>query len=187
MNSNITNNCQWNENVIVVDADFIDKVAFDLTVNFERMLMLDCVALDGGVREGKNNVQVIFIYDKSKKEFDNFSPSLIKEELDGKAFTDNLGEFIISAYPVEDMIDKADFIAETSQIICSQKEVKRAMIVADDNEAYDKVRLALRRIDDEGKRITLFAMQPMQGGNFRQEILGYSLMSALGIKGDEIR
>ncbi len=198
MNSNITNNSQWSENVIVADADFIDKVAFDLTVNFERMLMrripkadfakwLDCVALDGGVREGKNSVQVILIYNKDKKEFDNFSPSLIKEELNGKAFADNLGEFIISAYPVESLIDKADFIAEISQIICSQKEVKRAMIVADDNDAYDKVRLALRRIDDDGKRITLFAMQPMQGGNFRQEILGYSLMSALGIKGDEIR
>jgi hypothetical protein len=29
-------------------------------------------------------------------------------------------------------------------------------------------------------------MQPMPGGNFRQEILGYSLMAALGIKSDEI-
>ena len=26
----------------------------------------------------------------------------------------------------------------------------------------------------------------MQGGNFRQEILGYSMISALGIKGDEL-
>jgi hypothetical protein len=29
-------------------------------------------------------------------------------------------------------------------------------------------------------------MQPMPGGNFRQEILGYSLMAAMGISGDEI-
>lgn len=198
MNSNIVNNCQWSENVIVADADFIDKVAFDLTVNFERILMrripkadlarwLDCVALDGGVREGQNNVQVVFIYNKEKAQFDNFSPSGIKDELDGRAFKDHLGEFSISAYPVEELTDKADFMAETAQIICSQKEVKRAMIIADDTETYDKVRLALRRIDDEGKHITLFAMQPMQGGNFRQEILGYSLMSALGIKGDEIK
>ena len=27
-----------NENVIIADANFVDKVAFDLTVNFERML-----------------------------------------------------------------------------------------------------------------------------------------------------
>ena len=31
------------------------------------------------------------------------------------------------------------------------------------------------------------AMQPMMGGNFRQEILGYSLMKALGIESNEIK
>jgi hypothetical protein len=34
--------------------------------------------------------------------------------------------------------------------------------------------------------VTLFAMQPLEGGNFKQEILGYSLMNALGIKGNEL-
>ena len=29
-------------------------------------------------------------------------------------------------------------------------------------------------------------MQPLEGGNFKQEILGYSLMNALGIKGSEL-
>jgi hypothetical protein len=29
-------------------------------------------------------------------------------------------------------------------------------------------------------------MQPLEGGNFKQEILGYSLMNALGIKGNEL-
>ena len=48
------------------------------------------------------------------------------------------------------------------------------------------MRHALRDVDDEDKRVTLFAMQPLEGGNFRQEILGYSLMNALGIKGSEL-
>ena len=38
----------------------------------------------------------------------------------------------------------------------------------------------------EEKHITLFAMQPMPGGNFRQQILGYSLMNAMGITQKEI-
>ena len=60
-------NNEWSETVILVDADYADRVAFDLIVNFERMLerripaadlprWLDCLALDGGVRpadEGK--------------------------------------------------------------------------------------------------------------------------------------
>ncbi len=195
---NLTDAAQWGENVVIADADFIDRVAFDLTVNFERMLMrripkadlarwIDCVALDGGVREGDNAVQVIFIHDRATEALDNFSPSKLKEEIDGKAFKDHLGEFSMSAFPVEDVTTKADFLAEAAQIACSQKEVKRVMVIPDDNETYAKVRHALRRIDDDGKRITLFAMQPMEGGNFRQEILGYSLMNALGIRSEEIK
>ena len=45
----------------------------------------------------------------------------------------------------------------------------------------------LNRVDDDEKRITVFAMEPKPGGNFRQEILGYSLMAALGISADEIQ
>lgn len=195
--NDIINPAQWSENVIIADADFVDKVAFDLTVNFERMLMrrvpkadlarwIDCIALDGGIREGENEVQVVLIHNKENTELENFTPAHYKEELDGKAFKDHLGEFSINTYPVEELVSKADFIAEAAQIACSQKEVKRVMVVPDDEETYAKVRHALKRIDDEGKRITLFAMQPMEGGNFRQEILGYSLMSALGINGEEI-
>lgn len=196
--NDIINPAQWSENVIIADADFVDKVAFDLTVNFERMLMrrvpkadlarwIDCIALDGGIREGENEVQVVLIHNKENTELENFTPAHYKEELDGKAFKDHLGEFSINTYPVEELVSKADFIAEAAQIACSQKEVKRMMVVPDDEETYAKMRHALKRIDDEGKRITLFAMQPMEGGNFRQEILGYSLMSALGINGEEIK
>jgi hypothetical protein len=56
----------------------------------------------------------------------------------------------------------------------------------EDGYIYNKVREALRRVDDEEMRVTVFAMQPMPGGNFRQEILGYSLMAALGIRSEEI-
>ena len=67
-------------------------------------------------------------------------------------------------------------------------EVKRVMLIPDSETgtAYDRLRQLLQHADDDTKRITLFAMEPMPGGNFRQELLGYSLMSALGIKADEI-
>jgi len=71
--------------------------------------------------------------------------------------------------------------------VCSQKEVKRIILIPDSEQEtiYNKVRATLRQIDDE-KHITLLAMQPMANWNFRQEILGYSLLAALGISSDEI-
>ena len=74
-------------------------------------------------------------------------------------------------------------------LVTAQKEVKRVMVIPnlEDETIYNKVRETLRRVDDEEKRVTLFAMQPLTGGNYRQEILGYSLMAALGISADEIK
>ena len=189
---------RWSENVILVDADYVDKVAFNLIVNFERMLgrripqadiarWIDCVALDGGIREGEHETQVVLIHQKGKQGLENFAPSTY-EELDGKAFKDHLGEFAINAYPIEPIAGE-DFFTEVLELVTAQKEVKRVMVIPNLEEEiiYNKVREALRQVDDEEKRVTLFAMQPLPGGNYRQEILGYSLMAALGIRSEEIK
>ena len=190
----------WNENVIVVDAEYVDRVAFNLIVNFERMLgrkipaadmarWVDCLALDGGISpEGNSegNVSVVLIHEKGSKGFENFVPAMYND-LDGKAFKDHLGEFVFSAVPIEQVTTKDDLLLDVVQSAMESKEVKRLMVVpnSEDGDCYDRLRQLLRRAGDD-KRITLFAMQPMMGGNFRQEILGYSLMQALGIKAAEL-
>ena len=194
------NTDKWSENIILADGDYLDKVAFDLTVNFERMIgrripqadmarWIECVALDGGLREKEqdngNETQVILIHDKDTAEMKCFTPGAYDSQLNGVAFKDHLGEFVLSAYPVEPMTTKTDFFMDVLQTIGQQKEVRRLMVIADDT-IYNNVREALNRIDDDEKRITVFTMQPMPGGQFRQEILGYSLIAALGIRADEI-
>ena len=192
---------KFKEAVILVDADYVDRVAFDLTVNFERMLMrripradlaqwLVCVALDGSPYGGEpgtapdGGTQVIFLHRPDAEEMKNFAPGRYAD-IDGQAFRDHLGEFSISALPVEAVTTKADFFIDTLQLVCAQKEVRRVMVIPGDS-LIPAVRQTLNRIDDDNKRITLFAMQPLQGGNFRQEILGYSLMAAMGIRSEEI-
>ena len=191
---------KWSENVMLVDADYVDMVAFNLIVNFERMLgrripkadlakWVDCVALDGGLRAGGHETLVVLAHQKSKAQLDNFAPGNYAAELDGKAFKDSLGEFVISAVAIEAIADSEDYLTEALRLVTAQKEVKRVMVIpnAEDPYIYNKVREALNRVDDDEKRITVFAMEPKPGGNFRQEILGYSLMAALGISADEIK
>ena len=199
MNNN-QQDIKWSENVILVDADYVDKVAFNLIVNFERMLgrripqadmarWLECIALDGGLRNGNHETQVVFIHQKKKTEMENFVPGNYANELTNKAFQGELGEFMLNAYAIEAIADSEHLLIEALKLICQQKEVKRMMIIpnAEDHIIYNKVRETLRQVNDEEKHITVFSMQPMTGGNFRQEILGYSLMAALGIRGDEIK
>ncbi len=183
------------ENVIIVDADYVDRVAFDLIVNFERMLgrrippadmarWADCVALDGGVRPGTALTLVALLHDKGTTALDNFLPSHLSNELHGKAFSDNLGEFAISCHPIECLTSKEQFVADAVAQALSLSSVQRIMVVANE-ESQQLLRHTLRHAPDN-KRITLFAMQPAAGGNYRQELLGYSLMAALGISAEEI-
>lgn len=197
MNNSIQD-IRWSENVILVDADYVDKVAFNLIVNFERMLgrripqadiarWIDCIALDGGVREGDHETQVVLLHSAEKQMMENFNPGIFAD-LSGKAFKDNLGEFLVNAYPTEDIVSSDQQFCDMLQLVCSQKDVKRVIVIPNSEQEYifNKVRVTLKQVDDE-KRITLLAMQPMQNWNFRQEILGYSLLAALGISSDEIK
>lgn len=193
----MTPDINLSKNIILVDASYIDKVAFDLTVNFERMLMrripkadlahwLDCVALDGGLTTGENEIQVIFIHDKTSKALDNFAPATFETEIHGKAFKDNLGEFSMLAYPVEKNITtKEFFFLDTLTVLLDSEKVEKVMVIADMEEYGSAVRNELKKNKD--KSVTVFAMEPQMGTGFSQQILGYSIMSALGIRGDELR
>lgn len=196
-------NIKLSENIIIVDADYIDYVAFQLSVQFERMInrripkadmsqWAICIALDGGLRDNgeKHETQVVLVHDINKSKMDNFTPADYEKELNAKAFNDEkFGEFIINAFPVEGVTSKDEYILDVIKTVCAHEEVKRVMVVpnAEEGSLYDEIREHLKHVDDDNKRITLFAMQPMMGGNFRQEILGYSLMNAMGIRGDEIK
>ena len=200
MNAQANDGIRMSENIIIADADYMDSVAFDLIVNFERMINRPlpkadlsqwavCVALDGGVRAGRNDVQVVLVHDEKYPKMENFAPSDYAHELHAQAFTDpRLGEFTLTSVACGKTISKEEYIENVMRTLLEHEEVRRIMVIPDGNgDAWARLRRLLHGADDDNKRITLFAMQPMEGGNFRQELLGYALMSALGIKADEIK
>lgn len=201
MNLQDTSNVKMSENVILVDADYADYVAFQLIVQFERMLgraippadlsqWVVNVALDGGLRGdgAPHETQVVLVHGHDKHRLENFRPSAYDTELNAQAFKDELlGEFLVNSVAVGEMVSKDEYLLDVIGTMVGHKDVKRLMIVPNGEEGsiYDEIRHLLRQAPDD-KRITVFAMQPMGGGNFRQEILGYSLMNAMGIRGEEI-
>lgn len=185
----------WSKNVVLIDADFLEQLTLDFVVNFERILgrplpsadlchWLDCIALDGGLRQGNNEIQVVLLHAKDKKELRLFTPTNYETELNGKAFSDNLGEFIMQAFPIEQVVSRPDFYLQSLELALAATNVERILLVADldcyGNELKKKV------CESKDKEIVVFSMQPLQGWPCRHEILGYSLLSALGIRGEEI-
>ena len=192
----------WTENIIIADADYVDRVAFDLTVNFERMIgrrippadmarWVECIALDGGMRPLASRPspltsQVVLVHAAGRERMQNFAPGHYADELNGKAFVGSLGEFVLACPSPEDLTTKAGLLLDTLQLVAQAKGVRRLMVVPSE-EDLDSVRRLLRRYDDDERRTTVFTMQPLAGSiPFRQEILGYSLMAALGVKSSEL-
>lgn len=188
---------KWKENVVLVDADYVDGVAFHLAVNFERMLeravppadlaqWLVCVALDGGVKPGNNEVQVVFVHPKGKRGLDNFRPSSFSEEIDGMAFMDgHVGEFTMSALRVENLVGEAEFFSQAVETLADAKEIKRLILVADPAKDGERLRGIIAKTD--GKDVTWLSMEQLSGKGFVSEILGFSLMNAMGIRGEEFK
>ena len=200
MNSLEANDIKLQENIIIADAEYIDNVAFDLIVNFERMLGRKIpkadmaqwainIGLDGGMKPGRQTTGVILIHDKNTEQLNNFLPSDLQAELNNQALYDeSFGEFTFTAYPTEAMVTKQDFLTDMARTICNHKDVKRVMLIpnAENEQALDHLRRMLKDVDDD-KHVTLFTMQPTLGGRFRQELLGYSLTNAMGVKANEFR
>lgn len=215
-----TTNIAWGENVIIADADYIDSVAFNLTVNFERMIgrhipqadmaqWVECIAMDGGCRriadpkeQKKTVTHVILVHSKEADEMHNFNPGTFDHTansgniLNGQAFTGDMGEFIfhtVAADESSDSMTKLDIIADVLSAMTDIEQVKRIMLIPDlddsNSPAFSILTPVLRFLDHEcqDKRITTFAMQPLTGMPSRTEILGYSLMAALGIRAEEIK
>lgn len=189
-------NLHFSPNVIFIDGDYADRAAFYLSVNFERMLerripkadlchWLDCLALDGGIKGDAGTLQVFFVHSAANHSLDNFKPSDYDTELDGIAFRDAIGEFsLVAAAPDETLVEPGTFFLDLLSLVADSADVKNLMVVPAEGDAYTRSRDLLRRVD--GKDITLFSMDPQPGGGLRQQMLGYSLMSALGITSEEL-
>lgn len=211
------------ENVIIVDADYVDSVAFNLIVNFERMIgrhipqadmpqWVECIAMDGGLNHSKDgkpltcNTHVVLIHDKKNSEMNNFNPGTYDEKgaregdttqtiLNGQAFAGDLGEFSFSTVESDEKAEtmtKSDIVTDVLAAMVDEPSVKRIMVVPNLDPETDTISdlllPVLRHLDREcqDKRVTVFAMQPLTGMPCRTEILGYSLMAALGIRAEEI-
>ncbi len=187
----------FSTNVILVDADHVDDVVLNLTANFERMLnrrlpkadlprWLNCLALDGGLRPGNNAIQVIFLHKKENQALKHFVPAHYANDLDGKAFTDSLGEFTLHSAAVPELSSSEEMFLHTLNELLKSATTERLMIVGDmdSEETAAAIKRCIAQAPQQ-KSITLFAMEPVAGRGFMQEILGYSLMNALGIKGSE--
>lgn len=189
-------NIKMAETVILVDAAFLNLVSEDLKKNFEGMLgrelhdmdmsyLMTYIALDAGMVEGDNDIQVFFIYDEQSAQLLHAHPANLKTELNDVAFKNEFGEFSFFAFQPEKMATREELYLESMKVIQDSKEVKRMIILSFNEEYGDQASDILKKVKD--KKLIQFRMnEPERHVEYRWEMLAYPMMQAFGIRGDEL-
>lgn len=183
--------------VILIDAAWIDHVAFELTVNFERTLerrippasltsFIECLALDGGVRPGAGDIQVFLLHPAAMESMRCFAPSQFASALDGVAYQSPLGEVSIYSAAADGPVAYGDFLTESFSAVLAHEGVERLLVVSDIPQ--QKTPLERARAEQSAARaeVVLFALGQVHSP-LRCENLAYPLLHALQIQDDDIR
>lgn len=197
------------ENVILMDANYVDSVAYDFIVNLQQDLkrpiqdcdlptLFLCNAIDGGVEEGSKEVMVILVCHKGETQMGHLVPKNLREEVDGFAFSDaKLGEFTMAVVEEEDFTIMAgeSLLVQVARVAMSSPDVKRLMLVADWQEHGDRLSDEIEDCHEAHaeaglpkKYITILSTTP--GPELPEECeyeqLGYAILHCLGISEDEL-
>ena len=196
-------NVKLAENVILVDVAYFNDVVKDLKRYFELQLgrplqniyveeWASYLALDSGVRDKDNNIEVLFVLDSQTNMLLHCDPSDLNKYLNGVGYTNQLGEFTFTSVSSEGLVPRANLYLDLLNIALNSADVKRLMLVPfiDDYGAklMEVLDEYLRNADTENsKGLFLFNMdEPAHPLGCKWDLLGYSMMRALGIKAEEL-
>lgn len=192
------------ENVILIDVASFNNVVKNLKRYFEIQLgrslqdiyieeWASYLALDAGVRDKDNKIEVLFVYDAQSDKLLHCDPSGLKKDLNGVGYTNQLGELTFTAVSSEELVSRENLYLDLLAIALNSADVKRLMLVPFGEEYGEKVREVLNEMmkdvePGKAKEVFYFSMdEPECLFPCKWDLLGYSLMRALGIRAEELQ
>lgn len=202
-NIEFENNIKLAENVVLVDVAYLNRVVDDLKGFFELKLKrslpniyveewVSYLALDAGLRGDSNKIDVLFVYDERTSRLLHCDPSDLKTELNGKGFDGSLGELSFSSICSEKLVSRSSLFLDLLSIALNSADVKRLMVVPFIEEYDDAFAKTLNEgmkepVDDKSKSVFVFTMsQPIQPIAGKWDMLGFSIIKAMGVNPEEL-
>lgn len=200
----MTDDIKLAENVILVDVACFNAVVGGMKKYFEMQLnrplqdiyveeWATYVALDSGVREGGNQIEVLFVYDGQAGSLSHCDPSDLKNDLNGVGISNSLGELSFTSVSSEGFVSRENLYLDLLTIALNSADVKRLMLVPSVENYGGKLTDILNEnlketTPEKAKEVFLFSMDKLQHPlACRWDSLGYSVMRALGIKAEELK
>lgn len=194
---------KFSENVILIDVAFLNEIVCNaknvLSARIGRPLpdidlpaWLSYLALDAGLREGNNEIQVLMVRDDASAELKCCIPSDL-DQLDGMACRTPLGEFMFAPVSAADIVTSEQLYLDLMNLALDSAEVKRLMLVPFHPLYGDRVEEALQKFfkgknKEECSKALYFVMEePLQPILCSWDHIIYSIAKAFGIQSDELQ
>lgn len=193
---------KFSENVILIDITFLNEIAYDAKRFFGAGLgrelsdvdlpaWLSYLALDAGLREGDNEIQVLLVHDDASGILKCCVPSEL-DKLNGMACRTPLGEFLFASVPASGMVSCEELYLDLMNLALDSSEVKRLMLVPYHPLYGNRVGEGLHKYfngksDEERKRALFFVIEePAKPLPCPWDSVLFSLSRAFGIKSEEM-
>ncbi|NLZ72897.1 MAG: hypothetical protein GX905_03645, partial [Bacteroidales bacterium] len=178
---------KFENTVFLFDSAFYNFIVADIKRYFESSLnrefssidladLITYLALDMGIQVGDNTIQLLWVFDKNTPELYFTQPSDLMQDLDGKAFQNELGEFLMASVSTENLVPIGELYAEILQMALESEEVQKIALVADYNSYGNLLYQLLNTsiVKEKKKEVILFAMGDVnQQEGVENEILAY--------------
>lgn len=193
---------KFSENVILIDVAFLNEIVYSakkvLSSKLGRELpdvdfptWLSYLALDAGLREGDNEIQVLLVRDGGSGELNCCIPSDL-DKLNGMACRTPLGEFMFASISAEGIVSCENLYLDLMNLALDSAEVNRLMLIPFHPLYAEKVEEALSKFfkgksEEECKKAVYFALEkPLKPVFCSCDSIIYSIARAFGIKSDEL-
>lgn len=195
-------NVKFAENVILVDVSFLNETVSDVKSFMGERLgrelpgvdlpaWFSYLALDAGLREGDNEIQVLLVHEGEVSALPHCRPASLKE-LDGMACRTPLGEFAFSCVTAADITDSSELFLDLMNLALDSADVKRLALVPFHRLYADRVEEELRKaFDKKEEKIKCQAVYFMMAAPQTPvpcacDSVLYSLSHVLGIQPEEL-
>ncbi len=181
------------KHIIIVDTEAFNEVAFDIIVNFERMLnrqipnvdmgrWLYAAACDGKFPTNSEPINAIFLKKQGEKSFTNLNFNCVSADNTPDFFDIDGLKFYVKFEEYNGSADHA-LIETIEKVFATYENVENLVCVPGEDIAQYTARIL-----SENSKVnsTVLTQETLRGGGFSQEFLSCSISYALGVTDKEI-
>lgn len=199
----MTNDVKFSKNVILIDVAFVNEVIAKSKKPMEEQLgrelpnidlpaWLSYLALDAGLREGDNEIQVLLVHSEGTHTLDCCEPANL-DGLDGMACRTSLGEFVFSTVSPASITNTVDLFLDLMNLTLDSADVECLMLLPFHplygNEVEDGLRSFFKgKSKEECSKAVYFLMDKLlEPIPCRSDLVAYSILRAFGIKSEDLQ